>query len=1375
MLREAFCNADESLLPNLCPMRPLSIACVAWLTAVCFSTACLAQPSSRSPLAPPDNGPRRSDPTWIALTDCTVHTTPTDTLYHAVVVFKDGFVQAVIAGDLGKDQKPNTDDDVPARAPIGPANFKATALHVYPAFIDPFVEVDAPAPPARVEGRGATGSHWNTAVTPQRDVLDGPGIDEGTAKSLRDMGFAAACISPKGSIFRGRSAVVSLAKPNGLASGDKPPVYRSDAFQTISFDTSNEGYPNSQMGAIALMRQTFSDALWQFDRNAKKNAGTKDPNSQDRDDDVASCLDYLGGDRLNGQWLTFDAGDELEDLRAHKVWKEYTDQGGKSKGLLIIGNGTEYARLASLKEDDHPFVIPLNFPKAPDVSSPGKAEAVDLRDMMRWEQAPTNPRRMAQAGIEFSLTSSKIKDRSQFLPNLRKAIQHGLKPEQALASLTTIPAKLLDLDSQLGTIAEGKRANLLLTTGDVFDKKTKFRAIFVDGKLHELEKEKVDLSGTWVTNLTKDGATRSLQVDADGSVTVIKTTPPDPAKPESKDKTVKAKARKVVQDNNSLTYIFDHDDFGDAGIASVAMIFDVSTTPSSAMGRVVLPDNTTVQYVAVREPRSLAGNWPMFFDVPDVAHQVGGILNVNDSGKGTEKKTSIDISMTTDDGKQLSVAARDVMWDGEKLSYKLLSADMGGQYPDVTINARVDWSKTPPLLAGSVDNATGSFPFTARKIDDADQWWIGTWIVVRVDGKPEPTPEQNPDDDKVRLEFTKDKLTVIFSKPGKDDVRIDAQDLTIDGKASTIAFTHDLKPIGGEGKSTDTITRFNGELRGVSTLPDGSKHEYAARLEVKDAEEDDDSTPKDIPENLGTPFGPYAADSIPTQDTVVISNVTVWTNDDSRGIEDALDNPPSGLPSAGILKNATVVFSGGIIRVVAGSDTESRFRVGADAIMIDGTGKHLTAGVIDCHSHTGISRGINEGGQAVTAEVRIQDVLNPDSVDWYRQLAAGVTTVSQLHGSANAIGGQSQTTKLRWGVARPDQMHFEGATPGIKFALGENPKQVNWAGATARYPQTRMGVEMLIRDRFTAAKEYAEAKKSEHSPRNDLELEALAEVLDGKRLVHCHSYRQDEIVMLTQVARDFGFKIGTFQHILEGYKVADFVRDHSGGGSGFSDWWAYKIEVQDAIPAGLPLMSKVGVTTSFNSDSNSLARFLNVEAGKAIKYGREVGGVSESDAWKFVTLNPAKQLHIDNRVGMVKEGYDADLVLWSGFPMSTFARAEHTWVDGREFYSIDKDAQLRTKIESERTRLINKLLKDEKKGKKGDAKADARSDAPSGPPDGRRRRRPTDGQTTSDDLTDDLTDEQRQQIHDLYMQQYMSGRDPRYAPGVCGCGLHSWE
>ncbi|MDH3590426.1 MAG: amidohydrolase family protein [Planctomycetota bacterium] len=344
---------------------------------------------------------------------------------------------------------------------------------------------------------------------------------------------------------------------------------------------------------------------------------------------------------------------------------------------------------------------------------------------------------------------------------------------------------------------------------------------------------------------------------------------------------------------------------------------------------------------------------------------------------------------------------------------------------------------------------------------------------------------------------------------------------------------------------------------------------------------------------------------------------------------------------------------------------------------------------------TGISKGVNDSGQAVTAEVRIGDVTNPDAISWYRQLASGVTTVNSLHGSANPIGGQNQVNKVRWGAIHPDHMHFEGAIAGIKFALGENVKQSNWGDDfVTRYPQTRMGVETLIRDRFLAARDYM---KRGEKPR-DLELEALAEILRGERLIHCHSYRQDEILMLCRVAAEFDFKIGTFQHVLEGYKVADAIKENAIGGSAFSDWWAYKVEVQDAIPYNGALMHAVGVVVSFNSDSDSLVRSLNVEAAKAVKYG----GVPREEALKFVTLNPAKQLKVDDRVGSIEAGKHADLALWSGDPLSTYSRCVATWVDGEKLYSEQQDKEHRAFIHKERRRIIAKLLK-RKKEKPEDA------------------------------------------------------------------------
>jgi imidazolonepropionase-like amidohydrolase len=306
---------------------------------------------------------------------------------------------------------------------------------------------------------------------------------------------------------------------------------------------------------------------------------------------------------------------------------------------------------------------------------------------------------------------------------------------------------------------------------------------------------------------------------------------------------------------------------------------------------------------------------------------------------------------------------------------------------------------------------------------------------------------------------------------------------------------------------------------------------------------------------------------------------------------------------------------------------------------------------------------VNESGQAVTSECRISDVTNPDPVNWYQQLAGGVTAVNNLHGSANAIGGQSQTNKIRWGCPTPDDMHFDSAAPGIKFALGENPRRANGPDGNTRYPTTRMGVEMLIRDRFTAAAEYRKARGTPDF-RPDMELEPLAEILDGKRLVHSHAYRQDEMLMLALVARDFGFRIGTYQHALEGYKVADYVRDYSGGASGFADWWAFKMEVQDAIPEAFPIMAEQGVTVSYNSDSNEMARRLNAEAAKAVKYSN----VSEEEALKYVTLNPAKQLGIDSRVGSLEEGKDADIAIWDGTPLSTQAKCVMTMIEGEVFF-----------------------------------------------------------------------------------------------------------
>lgn len=426
--------------------------------------------------------------------------------------------------------------------------------------------------------------------------------------------------------------------------------------------------------------------------------------------------------------------------------------------------------------------------------------------------------------------------------------------------------------------------------------------------------------------------------------------------------------------------------------------------------------------------------------------------------------------------------------------------------------------------------------------------------------------------------------------------------------------------------------------------------------------------------NVGTityPFMAYGYEQMPKQEKVLFKNATVWTNE-----------------ADGILKETDVLINEGkIVRI-------GKSLKGGGAIEIDATDKHLTCGVIDEHSHIATSRGINESAQASSAEVSIADVINSEDINIYRQLAGGVTTSHILHGSANPIGGQSGLIKLRWG-STPDEMLFKGADKFIKFALGENVKQSNWGDVwTSRFPQTRMGVEQHYEDYFTRAAEYKKLKNSGKPYRKDLDMETIVEVLDSECFITCHSYRQSEINMLMKVAERHGFKINTFTHILEGYKVADKMKEHGVAGSTFSDWWAYKYEVIDAIPRNGEILHKNGVLTAFNSDDAEMARRLNQEAAKAVKYG----DLSEEEAWKFVTLNPAEILHIDNRVGSIKVGKDADVVLWSENPLSVYAKAEMTFVDGIKYFDREEDKKMQTKVKDERTRLIQKMLVEKKNG-----------------------------------------------------------------------------
>ena len=588
-------------------------------------------------------------------------------------------------------------------------------------------------------------------------------------------------------------------------------------------------------------------------------------------------------------------------------------------------------------------------------------------------------------------------------------------------------------------------------------------------------------------------------------------------------------------------------------------------------------------------------------------------------------------------------------------------------------------SQLGTLEPGKLANMTiTDGPLFAEDVNVQDVWVAGERHVVT------PRPVVDPRGAWLVV-LQGDSLSLAIDgslKAPKGTIDVDGTDIKTDRMElddARIAFNVENEALGEAG-----VWRFSGSIQGDRIIgrgvrPDGENLAWSAdRIRAREVEPPvmptSDLEADVLPELY--PPGAFGRKSAPAQpEHILVRNATVWTLDDR-----------------GRLENADLLIRAGKIVEVG-----TALAAPEGTLEIDGTGKHVTPGIIDAHSHTAILEGINEGTQAVTAEVGIGDVVNSYDIALYRELAGGLTAANLLHGSANPIGGKNQVIKLRWGVD-PEELKFTEARPGIKFALGENVKRSNWRMLSDRYPQTRMGVEQIIRDRFLAAREYQQAwdlytaladKSGVVPPRRDLELETLQEILAGERLVHCHSYRQDEILMLIRIADEFGFTIGTFQHVLEGYKVGPEIAAHGAGASTFSDWWAFKVEAYDAIPYNGALMHEAGVLVTFNSDSNELARRLNTEAAKAVKYG----GVDEVEALKFVTLNAAKQLAIDPYVGSLENGKDADFVIWNGHPLSTYTKCEQTWIDGRKYFDVDEDKMMRIEVKKERTRLIQKLLK----------------------------------------------------------------------------------
>jgi imidazolonepropionase-like amidohydrolase len=1032
-------------------------------------------------------------------------------------------------------------------------------------------------------------------------------------------------------------------------------------------------------------------------REEPVSAAPKPERSADEQD--VESLHTVGGGTLP---LLFDTDDELEALRAAKIAREF------GRSAMLLGSGYEFRRLEAIRADGLPIVLPLRFPRTPDVAGVGKADSVELRDLMTWEQAPTNPRRLDAAGVKVALTTSKLRNRTDFEGNLTRAIKHGLSAERALAMLTVHPAELLGVSGMLGTIEAGKIANLIVADGPLLvgfadeasdaaapadgddgngeqkeateagepmkagrasrgTARGKIRDVWIDGFRHEISAAPVrNHVGRWQV-MEVDG--RRLDPAAPDAVTFTMTAENQVTYRRGGEE---VRATNVRISENRIDYTIDGTLFG-----VEAVLLDTAVVEGDLMhGTTPMPGGFLHRWSARRlegepapappeapspaaEPspraapeRGHAGTWQLeLADMPDaeVVIEIGAdnSIRVNVDGQ--------------------SIVARDILIQENSISFRL-DGTMIGMEGMISVSAERD---------GDVLSGAAEFPDGGRS----------AWI-----GRREPLAEAAPPE----------------------------------AAAAALPQRAGRGAVAGAGRGRAAPERRN---------PEKEERDAIAA----------------VPERYGYPFGPYMLPSIPEQQSLLFINATIWT-----------------AAKDGIIENGWMFVKDGTIAAIGRGGPPSR---AGEVEVVDLQGRHIAPGIIDCHSHTGISRGVNESGQAVTAEVRIQDVTNPDAISWYRQLASGVTAVNSLHGSANAIGGQSQTNKIRWGAAHPDDMHMEGAKPGIKFALGENVKQSNWGDRnTVRYPQTRMGVETLMRDRFKAAREYARRMEEsadlqpvtsmQHGdpvlqrqvpPRRDLELEALAEILAGDRLVHCHSYRQDEILMLCRIAGEFGFKIGTFQHILEGYKVADEIARHAIGASAFSDWWAYKVEVQDAIPQAGPIMWEEGVVVSFNSDSDELARRMNGEAAKAVKYSSPERPIDDHEALKFITLNPAIQLGVGDRIGSLEVGKDADFAIWSGSPLSSLSRCEATYVDGRRLFSLEDDREHRKTIQRERQRLIQKILAEHRRSPA--AGGGGEGGRPEGP-----RRRPT-----------ELSSRQSM-MRDYYLDLINRGIDPAAArPGDCGC------
>ncbi|TRZ43603.1 amidohydrolase family protein [Robertkochia solimangrovi] len=605
---------------------------------------------------------------------------------------------------------------------------------------------------------------------------------------------------------------------------------------------------------------------------------------------------------------------------------------------------------------------------------------------------------------------------------------------------------------------------------------------------------------------------------------------------------------------------------------------------------------------------------------------------------------------------------------------------------------------TPAQLLGIADmagslkkGAWANFLITSGDIFDNSTTLFENWV----QGKKYMISDMNAVDIRGTYDLKVGGTTYTLSitgEPGKPKSEIKQNDnkiaskLDYDGGWVNLFYTPESKGDTEFVRLTAPVTDASA-FSGQGTLTDGATVNWSASQTAgpeEKSKKDSNTKPEVLP--VTYPNKAFGVSNLPESQDVLFKNATVWTSEED-----------------GILEGTDVLVKNGKIAAI-GKNLSA-----GGAVIIDATGKHLTPGIIDEHSHIATAA-VNEGGHNSSAEVTIEDVVDSEDSNIYRNLSGGVTTIQILHGSANPIGGRSALIKLKWGED-PEDLLVKDRPKFIKFALGENVKQSNWGAAeTIRFPQTRMGVEQLFIDYFQRAKEYdaewkaynglsKRQKEKATKPRVDIELQTLAEILNKERFISCHSYVQSEINMLMKVADQFNFNINTFTHILEGYKVADKMKEHGVGGSTFSDWWAYKYEVNDAIPYNAAIMHNAGITVAINSDDAEMSRRLNQEAGKTVKYG----GVSEVEAMKMVTINPAKLLHIDDRTGSIKVGKDADLVLWSDNPLSIYAIADKTMIEGKVYYDYEQMQAMTKSISEERNKLINMMISAKNKGMKTQA------------------------------------------------------------------------